>query len=222
TGLKFNPDKCRIGCTELPFFGHIISAEGLKLDPGKVEAINNMDPSTSLADLQTFLGMTQFLSRFITNLAATASILWDLTKKSSDFQWCPEHQSAVEQIKKLISSLQYFDGTKPVVIQVDASQRGLGATLLQDKGPVEYRSKLLTETERRYSDIEREMLAVVHGLEKFHYYAYGRPVIVETDHKPLEAIFKKYLASSPPRIARMMLRIQKYDVDINCQISKTE
>ncbi|KAK3746668.1 hypothetical protein QZH41_010504, partial [Actinostola sp. cb2023] len=92
TGLKFNPDKCRIGCTELPFFGHIISAEGLKLDPGKVEAINNMDPSTNLADLQTFLGMTQFLSRFIPKLAATASILWDLTKKSSDFQWCPEHQ----------------------------------------------------------------------------------------------------------------------------------
>ncbi|KAK3748356.1 hypothetical protein QZH41_008191, partial [Actinostola sp. cb2023] len=128
-----------IANSKLPFFGHIISAEGLKLDPGKVEAINNMDPSTSLADLQTFLGMTQFLSRFITNLAATASILWDLTRKSSDFQWCPEHQSAVEQIKKLISSLQYFDGTKPVVIQVDASQRGLGATLLQDKGPVEYR-----------------------------------------------------------------------------------
>ncbi|KAK3731887.1 hypothetical protein QZH41_008989 [Actinostola sp. cb2023] len=95
-----------------------------------------------------------------------------------------------------------------------SSQRGLGATLLQDKGPVEYRSKLLTETESRYSNIEREMLAVVHGLEKFHCYAYGRPVVVETDHKPLEAIFKKHLASSPPRIARMMLRIQKYDVDI--------
>ena len=79
---------------------------------------------------------------------------------------------------------------------------------------MEFASKLLTETEGRYSNIEREMLAVLFGLEKFHYYAYGRPVVVESDHKPLEAIFKKHLSSAPPRIARMMLRIQKYDVQI--------
>ena len=79
---------------------------------------------------------------------------------------------------------------------------------------MEFASKLLTETESRYSNIEREMLAVLFGLEKFHYYAYGRPVVVGTDHKPLEAIFKKRLASARPRIARMMLRIQKYDLQI--------
>ena len=95
-----------------------------------------------------------------------------------------------------------------MTIQVDTFSHGLGATLLQDKGPIEYRSKLLTETESCYSNIEREMLAVVHGLEKFHYYVYGRGVTVETDHKPLEVIFKKHLATAPPRIPRMMLRIQ--------------
>lgn len=217
TGLRFNADKCKIRCTELPFFGHIISANGLRPDPRKVEAIANMDPSTCLADLQTFLGMTQFLSRFVPNLASVSATLWDLTKKSSDFQWGPEHESAAQQIKGQVASpnsLQYFDSSKPVTIQVDASQRGLGAALIQDKGPVEYRSKLLTETETRYSNIEREMLAVVHGLEKFHYYAYGRHVVVESDHKPLEAIFKKPLSNAPPRIARMLLRIQKYDVEI--------
>ena len=101
-----------------------------------------------------------------------------------------------------------------MTIQVDASQRGLGTALVQDKGPVEYRSKLLTETETRYSNIEWEMLAVVHSLEKYHYYAYGRHVVVESDHKTLEAIFKKPLSSAPPRIARMLARIQKYDVEI--------
>ena len=119
--------------------------------------------------------MTQFLSRFVPNLASVSAILWDLTKKSSEFQWGPEHQSAVKKIKELVaspSSLQYFDSSKSVTIQVDASQRGLGAVLIQDKGPVEYRSKLLTETETRYLNIEREMLAIVHGLENFHYYAY--------------------------------------------------
>ena len=104
TGLCFNADKCKIRCTEIPFFGHIIGSSGLRQDPRKTESIVNMDPSTSLGDLQTFLGMTQFLSRFTPNLAQLAACLWDLTKKSSEFQWGPEHQSAVENIKKAITS----------------------------------------------------------------------------------------------------------------------
>ena len=103
-----------------------------------------MDPSTSLNDLQTFLGMIQFLSRFIPNLASVAAVLCDLTKSSSEFQWNPEQQEAVAEIKRMITSpgsLQSFDVNKPVTIQVDDSTRGLGATLLPDKGPVEYRSK---------------------------------------------------------------------------------
>ena len=212
TGLRFNLDKCKFRCTRIPFFGHIVGAEGLQPDPRKIDSILSMDPSSTLTDLQTFLGMVQFLSRFIPNLATASAALWGLTKKTSEFIWGPEHQSAVERIKRLITApkaLQYFDSTQPVTIQVDPSQRGLGAVLLQANGPVEFASKLPTETESRYSNIEREMLAVLFGLEKFHYYAYGRPVVVETDHKPLEAIFKKHLASAPPRIARMMLRIQK-------------
>ena len=161
--------------------------------------------------------MTQFLSRYVPNLASHLATLWDLTKGSSEFLRQPHHQPAVDKVTEAISStnsLQYFDGTKPVTIQVDASSRGLGATLFQDKGPIEYRSKLLTETESRYSNIEREMLPVVHGLEKFHFYAYGRQVTIETDHKPLEPIFKKHLSTAPPRIARTMLRAQKYHVEI--------
>ena len=165
TGLRFNADKCKIRCTEIPFFGNIISASGVKPDPRKVEAITNMDPSPNLADLQAFLGMVQFLRRFVPKLASLSACLWDLTKKDSEFQWGPEHQLAVDKIKQAVtsaSSLKYFDSTKPVTIQVDASTRGLGATLLQDQGPIEYRSKLLTETESCYSNIEREMLAVLY------------------------------------------------------------
>ncbi|KAL9978440.1 hypothetical protein ACROYT_G015954 [Oculina patagonica] len=150
TGLRFNLDKCKFRCTRIPFFGHIIGAEGLQPDPRKIDSKLSMDPSTSLADLQTFLGMVQFLSRFIPNLASIAANLWALTKKTSDFVWCPEHQSAVDRIKRAIvapTALQYFDKTQHVTIQVDASQRGLGAVLLQANGPVEFASKLLTETE---------------------------------------------------------------------------
>ena len=132
-----------------------------------------MDPSTSRADLQTFLGMVQYLGRYIPNLASVSAVLWDLTKGVNEFQWNHEHQQAADKVKELIASLgslQYFDGNKPVTIQVDSSMRGLGATLLQSKGPVEYRSKLLSETER-----------LVYGLEKFHYYTYGRHVTIEYD-----------------------------------------
>lgn len=82
-----------------------------------------------------------------------------------------------------------------MTIQVDASLHAVGATLFQDKGPIEYRSKLLEEKGTRYSNIEGEILTVVNGLEKFHYCAYGRQVTVEIEHKPLEAIFKKHLST---------------------------
>jgi len=130
-----------------------------------------MDPSTSLASLQTFLAMVQFLSHFIPSLASTAAHLWSLTKKTSEFVWSPEHRSAVDRIKKVIktpTSLQYFDSTQPVTIQVDASQRGIGAVLLQANGPVEFASKLMSEAQSRYSNTEREMLAFLFGLVKFH------------------------------------------------------
>ena len=139
-----------------------------------------MDPSTSLASLQTFLAMVQFLSHSIPSLASTAAHLWSLTKKTSEFVWSPEHRSAVDRIKKVIktpTSLQYFYSTQPVTIQVDASQRGIGAVLLLANGPVDFASKLMSEVQRRYSNTEREMLAVQFGLVKFHYYAYSRPVV---------------------------------------------
>ena len=151
TGVRFNSDKCQIARTELPFFFHTISATGLKPDHRKVETITNMDPSTNLADLQTFLGMVQYLGRYIPNLASVSAVLWDLSKSANDFKWNPEHQQAADKVKKLIAShgsLQYFDGSEPVTIQVDASMRGLEATLLQSKGPVQYRSKLLKYRDR--------------------------------------------------------------------------
>ena len=181
TCLRFNLNKFKFRCTQIPFFGHIIGAEGVQPDPRKIDFILSMDPSTSLSDLQSFLGMVQVLSRFIPNLASIAASLWALTKRTSEFVWSPEHQSATDRIKKAIvapTSLRFFDSTQPVTIQVDASQRGLGAVLLQANGPVEFASKLLTAAESRYSNIERKMLAVLFGLEKFHYFAYSRPVVV--------------------------------------------
>ena len=86
--------------------------------------------------------------------------------------------------------------------------------LLQDNKPVAFASRSLTECEKRYAQIEKEMLAVVFGLEHFYYYVYGRLVTVETDHKPLESIIQKPLSAAPPRLQRMLLRAIKYNVNL--------
>jgi len=217
TGIRLNAEKLKVKCEKIAFFGNVIGANGLEPHSAKLAAINNMNPPQDVKELETFLGLATYLGRFTPQLAELAAPLRDLCKKDVLFSWQQAQQDAFDKLKKeLLSSrvLKFFDTAKPVTIQVDASMRGLGAALLQEHGPIEYASKTLSDTESRYSNIEREMLGVLFGLERFHYYAYGRPVSVETDHKPLEAIFKKHLDKAPPRISRMMLRIQKYDVTI--------
>ena len=138
-------------------------------------------------------------------------------KQDVDFQWNASHQVAFAKIQDVIATqttLVYFDLHKETTIQVDASSRGLGAVLLQDNKPVAFARKALTETECRYANIERELLAVVYVCEKFHTYIYGSNFVVETGHKPLEMISLKNLTSAPPRLQRMLLRIQGYDMTI--------
>jgi len=99
-------------------------------------------------------------------------------------------------------------------MQVDASQKGLGAVLYQDKGPVAYASKAMNETQQNYAQIEKELLAIVFGCKRFHQYIYGKRVVIETDHKPLEAIFNEPLSQAPSRLQRMLLQLQGYDIDL--------
>ena len=217
TGLRFNDKKMVVRCKRIPFFGNIIGAEGIEPDPAKVTAICNMKAPNDIKELQTFLGMANYLGRFTPHLATLSAPLRDLCKADVPYDWGPEHDAAFSALKKTISSsevLRYYDNTKPLILQVDASQRGLGAALLQDGGPIAFASKSLTETESRYTNIEREMLGIVFGLERFHQYVYGRHVDVHTDHKPLEAISGKHLINAPPRLARMLLRIRQYDATI--------
>ena len=186
-------------------------------DPEKVTAICNMTPPTGVKELETFLGLANYLGRFTPHLATVSAPLRELCKTNVPCDWGPEHVAAFSNLTKDISSkevLRYYDSTKPLVIQVDASQRGLWAALLQANGPIAFAIKSLTEIETRYSNIEREMLGIVFGLERFHQYVHGRHVEVHTDHKPLESIYTKHHFAAPPKLARMLLRIQQYDVSI--------
>ena len=104
--------------------------------------------------------------------------------------------------------------TKPVKLQVDASKSGLGAVLIQSDMPVAYASRFLTPAETRHAQIEKELLAVVFGYNRFYQYIYGKQIIVESDHQPLQAITKKPLDNSPIRLQRMLLNLQSYDIEI--------
>ena len=108
-------------------------------------------------------------------------------------------------------TLAYYDRSKPVMIQTDASKFRLGAALLQGGRPIAFASKTLTNVESHYANIERECLSVCFGLEKFHTYIYGRHLLIENDHKPLEMIKHKPIHATPPRLQQMLLCMQKYD-----------
>ena len=129
-----------------------------------------------------------------------------MTKKGVVFAWNESLQRAFDTVKSLVCedmALSYFDVNKPTTIQVDASKIGIGAVLFQDGKTIAFASKALTDTEQRYANIERELLAVVCGRERFHTYVFGKRFVVESDHKPLEQIQKKSIANTPPRFQRM-------------------
>ena len=182
-----------------------------------------MAPPANKQELQAFLGLATCMGPFISGLSTLTAPLRELVKENSLFDWNSAHQQAFNAIKNVINAeaaLAYYDPTKEVTLQVDASSTGLGAALLQDKKPIAFASKALTDTESRYANIEGELLAVVYGCERFHTYLYGRSFIAESDHKPLKAIQLKNLMSAPPRLQRMLLRLQPYDVTIKYRPGK--
>ena len=135
------------------------------------------------------------------------------------FTWDQNSNNSFQRIKGLFENLllkpiQYYNRNKPVILQCDASLKGLGACILQDGKPIAFTSKSLTDTETRYANIEWELLAIVFGCKKFHTYLYGSSFVVESDHKPLEMICLKNLISAPVRLQRMLLRLQQYDMVI--------
>ena len=140
-----------------------------------------------------------------------------LQKSDTVWAWEFKQQAAFEKTKTALTTLPvlaYFDKDKDHIIQTDASKTGLGAVLLQEGQPVVYASRALTDTECRYSNIERELLGIVFGLERLHHYTFGKPITVETDYRPLTSIQKKTIATLSPRLQRLLLRLAQYDVQV--------
>jgi len=141
-----------------------------------------------------------------------------LLNEKNEFQWNEDtHGIAFSELKRLLQCapvLQYYDVKKHITVQCDSSQNGLGAYLLQEGGPVAYVSRALTPTEQSYAQIEKELLAIVFAMERFHTYVYGCKITIESDHRPLISILKKSLTNAPRRLQRMLLRLQNYDFEL--------
>ena len=140
-----------------------------------------------------------------------------LLKKNAQWVWYEEHEKALTEVKQALTNspvLRYFDIDQEITIQADASQNGMGGCLIQEGHPVIYASRSLTDAEKNYAQIEKELLAIVFTCERFHQFIYGNEIIVQSDHKPLEAIMAKPLSQAPPRIQRLLIQLQKYNLTV--------
>lgn len=214
--IKLNETKTIEKQSEITFMGHRISDKGIAPTSEKVQAILDLQPPTDVTGVRRLCGMVQYLARYLSNLSDILSPITKLTKKDTPFLWTNECQGAFQMIKQKISAapvLTYFDPHKSLEVQVDSSKEALGVVLLQEGQPLEFASRKLTETEKRWAQIEKEMMAVVYGLEKFDQYTYGRKVTVINDHKPLTQILQKPLSQTPLRLQKLIMRSHRYDFD---------
>jgi len=221
SGMTLNPEKCIIRSTTIPWWGMIISKNGVSPDPKKVQAVKSMSPPKSRDEVKSLFCMLQSNKNFIPSLATKTKNMRGLLKSETRFKWTNRCQEEFDAIKDEFSNdilLRHFNPRLKTEIQVDAHQSGLSAILVQeDKGSkviVGVASRATTEVEARYPQIDLESLAVDFGLRRFRFYVAGGPkVMVITDHKPLCSIFKN-LRTGSIRTERIKLRHQDIDYEV--------
>ena len=178
--LVLNIKKSELKRPRVSFFRAEYSADGMHPCLKKVQCITEMIPPIDKQQLASFIGIVTHMGNFVPHLSHHTEPLRALLKQDTVFHWDQIASDSFQKIKDLIAKtasqpLRYYDRTKPIVLQVDASQRGLGACLLQGGQPIAFASKSLTDTETRYANIERELLAIVFACQWFNIYVLGRP-----------------------------------------------
>ena len=167
-----------------------------------------MENPTDVEGVRRLQGMVTYLAKFLPKLSTVMEPIRRLTKHDVEFEWSEEQNKAMDEIKRLVTTapvLAYYDTKKELVIQCGASSKGLGGVFLQEEKPLSYASRALSTTECEYAQIEKECLATVFSLERFHQYTFGRKTIIHSDHKPQEMIVLKTLHKPPKRFQGMMI-----------------
>ena len=191
--------------------------DGCKPAQSKVTAIVQIPSPRSKKEVQSFIGMINYLSKFSPRLTELAESIRELVKEKVPFNWGPEHEESFAMLKKEIIKapvLAYYKPLKETVLQTDISIKGLGDCLLQEEKPVYFASKTLTETQRGYMAIEIESLAVAWAVEKIHHFLYGCHFMLESDQKPLKAILSRSLNQATPRLQCILIRTLPYNFTV--------
>ena len=229
-GLTVKLDKSIFFQNSVEYLGYIIDKSGKRPSKLSVESIKNLKRPENVSEVQAFLGKINYYRAFVKNLAEVASPLYELLKKNCDYKWTVNCENAFQKLKSDVinaTNLSHFDSDKPLILATDASNKGIGAVLMQEhegvETPLAHASKTLTDTQKRYSQIEREALAIVFGVKKFHQFLYGRKFRLITDHKPLVAIFspnKQLPVLTAQRLQRYAIILMAYQYDIQYKPTK--
>lgn len=223
--LSIQLDKTEFFKNEIPFLGYIVTPEGLKTNPSKIEAITKLPYPNNEKTTRQFLGMTGYYRKFIKNYAnITKPISKALQTKKYDTS---EIKTACDTLKTLMTNspvLAYPDWNQIFYLTTDASDKAIGAVLSQKDNsgtehPVAYASRVLQPPELNYSTIEKELLAIVWSTHHFKPYLYGTKFQLQTDHKPLKWIFT--MKNGNTRIMKWIWRLQEFEFEINHINGKT-
>lgn len=216
-GLKLNDAKCELYTTEIHFLGHVWNAAGIRNSDKRISALKEMQPPNDPNALRSFLGMISYLGQTsIPHFSTLVQPMWDMLK-SSDFKWT---DIALENFQILIKFVcqntirPFFNPEKKIRIQTDASGVGIGAVLLQDNVPIIFISRTLTDTEMRYSQLEKEFLAIVFALKRLSKYLIGLTFVLDTDNKAIVQLFDKPIDKLSNRLQRWRLAVQHFNVEL--------
>ena len=226
-GITVNENKCVFSVNELDFFGLHFSDAGVSIQESKIEALLNAKAPSTPSELRSVLGLANYCTRFIENLATLVHPLRKLLKTNAKWEWAETHENALTLLKSKLTSdaISYFNPALKSEIIVDASPVGLGVVFCQydpekpnsTRAIVQYASRTLSEVETRYSQVEKEALAVVWACEKLHLYLAGCEFDIVTDNKAVELIFGNPRSKPKARIERWCLRLLPYTFSIKHQ-----
>jgi hypothetical protein len=212
--LFLKQSKCAFGTSKVEYLGHLVGKDDIRVDPKKIEAMQDWPQPKNLKILRGFLGLTGYYRKFVKNYGKIVAPLIALLKKNS-FTWTPAATQAFQTLKMAMCTtpvLALPDFTKTFVLECDASRKGIGVVLMQEGWPLAFNSKQLSEINLGKSIYEKEMLVILHVIDLWHPYLLGKHFQIKTDYQSLKYFLEQDISSSEQQ--KWVTKLFGYDYEI--------